>query len=484
MVSGIISAALTWEFAEWSSVSSQQNYQPWHVSRAPMSAAFPDHCRRGSGLVRALVGIADDAMDVTPTERVRPVGCGVRLVADSTLKAKSAFLSCRSTNHGDVLPGHRSVFVLLPDPFRKYRSMIRKIQPLFASLTWAIPLLLLVLGMQSISSAATIDIEPVVYAGHAVDVSILVGGREQCTIKRKGPDETTAKNEPCRLSLSKADDSIEVAGNYSFEDGTKERRAIRKGRQTIGVVDFEPATRALTRAEAPFGPRVREFMKSARLFASKYKLESFDMEGGKPASSTDIDRAQKRLGYPLPAELVSLLTTIGEIRQGDNSMTSVAKITDSYTTMRQDWGTDEADLTDSYSSTMLAFLKSSTLLYTEVGDGLGGLLFRPPPTKACGAEGIYIWTTQEEGTTNLSMDGACPNFERVFRWLVDRFVIERLADEMQEKSGAVLIDSSSGIQHLALTTEDGEAFRVTLNRTWGESTLEDAKSTGKQGSKK
>ncbi|MEO7326719.1 MAG: SMI1/KNR4 family protein [Dokdonella sp.] len=375
-------------------------------------------------------------------------------------------------------------FSCYPTLFRRCRNMIRKIQPPFACWTLAIALLLLVLRMQSVSSAATVDIEPVVYGGHAVDLSILVGGHEQCTIKLKGADGTAAKNAPCRLSLSKADDSIVVAGNYSFENGTKGRYAIRKGRQTIDVVDFEPASRALTRPGAPFGPRVSEFMKSARLFASKYKLESFDMEGGKPASSAEIDRAQKRLGYALPPELVSLLTTIGEIRQGDNAMTSVAKITDSYATMRQDWGTDEADLTDSYSPTMLAFLKASTLLYTEVGDGLGGLLFRPPPTKACGDEGIYIWTTQEEGTRNLSMDGACPNFERVFRWLVDRFVIERLADEMQEKAGAVLIDSSSGVQHLALTIEDGEAFRVALNRTWGESPLEDAQSTGKQGPKK
>jgi hypothetical protein len=356
-----------------------------------------------------------------------------------------------------------------------------KIPTLSSSSKSSTLLLALAIGIQGLASAATIDIEPLVYGDISMDVSILVDGHEGCRIKRKGSDPAPMKDTPCRLSLSSTGSPIVVVGKYSIEDVASGQPTIRKGQQTFDLVDFEPATSKLARNGSPFGQRVNDFIKSARSFSSQHELQGFDLQGGKVSSKEDIEKAQNRLGYPLPPELASLLTTVGEIHEGDNAMTSIDTITDSYTMMLRDWGTDEPDLIESYSPKSLEVLKASTLLYTEVGDGLGGLLYRPPPTKACADKGLYVWTSQEEGTSSLSKNGACPDFERVFRWLLDRFVIEPLADEMHETTGSVLIDTTTGIQHLQLVAESGEEFRLMLKRSWQKDPAADDQAVVNQG---
>ena len=339
-------------------------------------------------------------------------------------------------------------------------------RPSFFSPRLPILLALLALSLPSTSSAATFEIEPLFYGAESVDISIVVDGHEQCRITREADDEGLAKGTPCQFSAANSTNSIVVMGKYGTQDSEGGPRTTRKLKTTFDLVDLEPVTRHLTTPGTPFGPRVAAFIKEAKHFASQHNLQSFNLEGSKPASHAEIEKAQKRLGYALPPELVSVLTTIGEIREGDNAMTSVESITDSYTTMQKDWETEEVDLIDSYSPGMLELLKTSTLLYTEVGDGFGGLLYRPPPTKACGDKGLYVWTTQEEGTESLSKNGACPDFARVFRWLLNRFVIEQLAEEIQETTGSVLIDTSTDVQHLQLSAQDYQEFRLVLTSAW------------------
>lgn len=339
-------------------------------------------------------------------------------------------------------------------------------RPSFFSPKLAIRLALMTLSLPCASSAATFEIEPQFYGTESADISIVVDGHEQCRILREAGDDNVAKSAACRFSVSTPPSSIVVIGKYGSQDSEGGPRSTRKVKTTFDLMDFEPAASKLTTPGKPFGPRVADFIQAAKQFASQHNLQSFDLEGSKPASHADIEKAQKRLGYALPSELASLLTTIGAIHEGDNAMTSVESIADSYTTMQRDWETEEVDLIDSYSPGMLELLKSSTLLYTEVGDGFGGLLYRPPPTKACGDKGLYLWTTQEGGTESLSKNGACPDFARVFRWLLNRFVIEQLAEEMQETTGSVLIDTSTVVQHLQLSAEDYQEFRLVLKTAW------------------
>ena len=343
-----------------------------------------------------------------------------------------------------VLPATRALAsrtCTSPDACNLYwntRTMICKNHSRNGRVTRVALWLLFVATTQSVSTAAIIDIAPRPYGDQRMDVSIVVDGLEKCRISYNSGDEAPTKATRCRFDLSVPSQRISVVGEYSSGASVRGKPMVFKGERSFELIDFEPASRSLTRPGASFGQRVKDFMKAARAFASKHDLEDFHMEGGESVSIAEIEQAQERLGYPLPAQLVSLLSTVGEIRMRNHYMTAVETITDSYTTMRRMWETDEPHLSDSYAPDMLGFLRASTLLFTEVGDGLGGLLYRPPPSKSCGDNGTYIWTTQESGTWSLSKDAACPDFAAVFRWLIDRFVIYKLADELDENTGAVV----------------------------------------------
>lgn len=84
-----------------------------------------------------------------------------------------------------------------------------------------------------------------------------------------------------------------------------------------------------------------------------------------------------------------------------------------------------------------------------------------------------MWTIPQESSESLSTNGACPDFERLFRWQLARFVIERLAREIQASTGSVLVDTSTGVQHLQLSAQDHEACRLLLTSGWQQAIVSD-----------
>jgi len=296
-----------------------------------------------------------------------------------------------------------------------------------------------------------------------VDLVIDVDGKPACSLHRDVAGDAT-RAVLCRFELAPGPHALRAHGEYAL-DGDDGKRHARKGEQAIALVDFAPAASLLSKADRPYGERVAAFIKATRAFAREHGVEVW-LEVGKPADAATIDRARQRLGFDLPADLVSLQRTVGAIRIGDHAMTSAADLRDAYGAIVKDWGTPEAAMQEDYSPKMQELLKASTLLFTEVGDGLGGLLYRPPPTKACGAQGIYYWTSQEGGDENLSANGACPDFAAAFRWLVEAFVIDDLARSLADEHASVLVDTSTGAQALELDLADGDAFGVGLARHW------------------
>ena len=296
-----------------------------------------------------------------------------------------------------------------------------------------------------------------------VDIVVDVDGKPACSLRGDvGGD--AARSVLCRFELVPGPHALHAHGEYVLRgDGGKGR--TRKGEQAIALLDFAPVSALLAGTGRPFGERVAAFIKAARAFAREHDVAVY-LEAGKPAGPAELDRARQRVGYDLPADFLSMQRAVGAITIGDHSMTPADRLRDAYSAMLEDWGTPAEAMQREYSPKMQELLKSSTLLFTEVGDGLGGLLYRPPPTKACGAGGIYYWTSQEGGDENLSANGACPDFAGAFRWLVEAFVIADLADSLADEHGSVLVDTSTGTQTLALDLADGDAFGVGLARRW------------------
>ena len=311
--------------------------------------------------------------------------------------------------------------------------------------------------------AVPVEVSAALWSGTEVDLVLAVDGNTVCTLKGKQGDADTAVDPVCRFELAPTTRTLQVRGRFvATDDGRRQRYA---GEQTIALLDLAPVSRLLLDAQRPYGQRVAAFIKALQSVALEHAL-GFAVETGKPADAAAIAAAEKRLGFALPPELVSVLRTVGAIHIDDHSMTEAAALRDGYGAIIHDWGTPEAAMSEDYSPAMQKLLRASTLLFTEVGDGLGGLLYRPPPTKACGERGIYYWTSQESSDHNLSANGACPDFTGAFRWLLEGFVIADFADALAEEQGIVVIDSSTGAQKLRLTVAGGSGFAVGLAREW------------------
>lgn len=319
------------------------------------------------------------------------------------------------------------------------------------------------LALAQAACAAPVEVSVPLWQARDVDLAILVDGASVCTLKGKQAAAGTPVEPTCRFDLAPSTRTLQVRGRYVTDDDGK--RKAHAGEQAIALLDFAPVSKRLLDAQRSYGERVSAFIEAMRALAREHGID-VDIDAGPPATAAAVAAAEKRLGFALPPDLVSLQRRLGAIRIGDHSMTAVASLRDAYGAIVNDWGTPAAAMADDYSPAMQERLRASTLLFTEVGDGLGGLLYRPPPTKACGERGTYYWTSQESGEHDLSANGACPDFAGAFRWLLEGFVIADFADALDEEKGIVLIDSSAGAQKLRLEVSDATGFSVGLARQW------------------
>lgn len=325
-----------------------------------------------------------------------------------------------------------------------------------------------VLASSGASSAATLEIHPYLREGDSADLTVFVDGKEACAIKIAKAAADVHKKPACRFELPASASKLSMRGAYEGVHWSTNQRYRHQGEQSWPLLDFAPVGRRLTQPGKSYGERVADFLAAAKAFAGKQLGADYalSIETGKPAGAEEIAAAEKRLGYALPAEFVSIQRTVGAFHIDDHGLMRVADVADADTQMRKVWGTPEEAMQESYSDKARANLRASTLLFTEVGDGYGGLRYRPAPTKTCGDQPFYQWISQEGGDQALRhADGRCMDFAAAFRWLIDGFLMEGLADELASEKDLLLIDSSIGVQSLALNT-DVDRFAVSLGVRW------------------
>jgi hypothetical protein len=299
----------------------------------------------------------------------------------------------------------------------------------------------------------------------AVDLTVLAQGKALCTL-HKAADEKAPGSATCRIEFTPGMTTWQVKGAYRLP-GLLQR--ARKVEQTIKLLDFAVASRNLSGSDRPYGERMAAFIKATEQFVKAQLPDHYALiEAGKPADTKTLAMAATRVGFALPPEFVSLQRSVGALRISDHSLMGVNELHDAYTQMRQVWGTPEEAMQSDYSEKFRTMLKQSTLLFTEVGDGYGGLLYRPGKTQACGEAGIYYWTSQEGGTDVLkNADGSCMDFSAAMRWIVDGFVVDEFAETVSEElPHTVLLDSSSAVPEIVLTPSTGDSVDVTLRGKW------------------
>jgi hypothetical protein len=293
----------------------------------------------------------------------------------------------------------------------------------------------------------------------SVDLTIADGVTALCTVKRP----STGYGTLCRFELPAGTRALTLRGRYVPQGGQRER----SGERRYAVLDLGPATRELAATERPYGERVAAFLRTFDRLTGRGAEH-----GGHPTPSTaaEIAAAEKRLGYPLPPEFVSLLRTVGPLALGDDWVSKPGEIENAYDQMRHVWGTPDEAMVEEYSEAMRSVLKKSVLLYHEAGDGYGGLLYRPGPTQSCGEQGLYAWTSQEGGTDRLkNPDGSCMDFAAAFRWLVEWELLETESENAAEEStpSQLIVDGAAPVMKLRLEVDSSaEGFAPSLQGHW------------------
>lgn len=327
-----------------------------------------------------------------------------------------------------------------------------------------------VLGFGAISGMSTafatsIELEAGLDDVASAHLTVLADGKPVCELSKPADDKTTT-SATCCFQFNSRITAWQVTGSYRLP-GLPGRTL--KGEKTIKVLDFGVATKFLTPSEQPYGERMASFVEATNRFVHQHMPDYVGLiDTHDAATAAALDAAAKRVGFALPPEFVSMQRRVGALGMNDHSMMKAEDLADAYTQMVHVWGTPEDAMQSEYSKPFQTMLRNSTLLFTEVGDGYGGLLYHPGKTKSCGDAGAYYWTSQEGGTSVAKHeDGRCMDFAAAMRWVFNYFVVDDVAEKISEEvPDAVLVDSNMQRLPVELSIQTGDYFGMTLRARW------------------
>ncbi len=278
--------------------------------------------------------------------------------------------------------------------------------------------------------------------GCQAELKLSVDGREFGRVQFTGTDKS---RDVAQIDWPPAPKVVTVAGTFQW---THDRlgKPRTSGVFSCRVIDLAELTRTLRDSSKPFGERLLNFQRACEAFVKKHpefgEDGSFELLSVQKTSLADISAAEKRLGYQLPTEHVSLLQSFGAFTIDDSYVVPAPQLKNAFEQMAVDWETPHASLNRLPASSQ-KFYRSSVLLFTEVGDGLGGLAYRPGTTEFCEGQPTFHWTHQDsidEPRLLKNHDGKCKNYSDAMIWLLAQQALQRL-----ESAGldVIFIDSSS-----------------------------------------
>jgi hypothetical protein len=296
---------------------------------------------------------------------------------------------------------------------------------------------------------------------------LTAGQAPPCTIAFTGRNENAES--ACKLALPAGVSTLAISGELAWKDDRDRPRQSRAA-QTLQVGDIGTVLAPLRDRSKPFGARVRAFLTAKTAFEARFpKLQGtvVEIDESKRASAADIRVAEQGLGYKLPTEYVSLLQDIGQLTIDDSSTEAVGVIGNTWSAMVDVWGTPQAELQRQTRPETRALFKTTSLLFTEVGDGLGGLLFMPANQTVCGGRAAYYYVHQDDinDVVLLRDNGACMDYTDAMLWVIQTQALTEYDDDAAD---VVLVDRSASVPlrlRLDIHRDDG-TFRFSLTPVW------------------
>jgi hypothetical protein len=313
------------------------------------------------------------------------------------------------------------------------------------------------------------------YEDHTATLTLAVDGRDTCRIALTA-QKTYQVRDVCSFELPPTARDIQISGEYAFTRSRKREHV--RGSRRFQIVDLAPVVSPLRDASRPFGQRVRAFVSATKTLTQSYPAfkHALEVEPGTSETAEAVAAAQSRLGFALPPEHVSLLREIDGLRINDSFMMRARYVNRAYQQMIDVWGSSAASLNEALDPSTLALLKASTILYTEVGDGYGALLYEPAVPgrpSACGQQPAFHWLHQDDinepKVLRRAAGKTCRAYEDTMLWLFMTQALSRLEDE--DQSLALIDRSTPSTLRLQLffrpdpTEEDGQ-FPFALLPVW------------------
>jgi hypothetical protein len=289
-----------------------------------------------------------------------------------------------------------------------------------------------------------------------------------CTIAFTGKNEFVRVS--CELELPSGARTIAISGELVWTD-ERDRTRRSRGEQTLQVADIGPLLTPLRDRSTAFAARMKAFVAAKLVFESRYpKLGGtlIDLDADERASAAEIRAVEQRLGFALPPEHVSLLTDIGRVMFDDSTIEPASSIERMWDVLVDIWDTPVNELERVTSAATREIYKTTALLFTEVGDGLGALLYMPANRTACKGRPAYYVMHQDDlnDPTLLEDKGECMDYTDALVWLVQNYVLTEYEDD--EEANVVMVDRSArGPLPLRLTRYGGDgAFTFSLRPIW------------------
>jgi hypothetical protein len=297
-------------------------------------------------------------------------------------------------------------------------------------------------------------------------LTVTSGRGASCTVSSGGADSARR----CTMALPPDVATLTASGDMRLVDEKRRPRRVR-GSTTFQIVDVGPLLAPLRDASRPLGARVRAFVAAKAAFDARHAdLETAVVAIGEsgPAKAVEIAEAEKRLGFRLPREYVELLRDVGQIEIDDSSTSAADEITNTWDAMLKQWGTPLKALEAELQPATRALFRATALVFTEVGDGLGGLLFHPAAPACHGAPAFYF-VHQEDGSMNDPLllkhaDGSCRDYVSATHWLLVTQALARYEDGADD---VILVDrSASSPTATELIPFGTEAFQLGVQGQW------------------
>ena len=181
---------------------------------------------------------------------------------------------------------------------------------------------------------------------------------------------------------------------------------------------------------------------------------------GPPVAADALAAAEKRLGFPLDAELKAALTARGRVEFGDSSMTAPAALDTTERQFKAIWGAPEKVAPDA-----LAIYRSSTMVWVEAGDGYGAVIYQPQGPARCGGRPAYWYIHQDtidEPELVTTADGQCGGLSQAMLKMFVQSLLEQVEDQATEEQ--LLVDTTTPSFEVWLTRD--ERGTLSLDTNW------------------